>query len=104
MKDWKELNEDTILNWEEAHTGMKARYERIMSRKLRDSIVSFTESFNKHVKELKDSVNSFNETSAKLSSRLCWLNGILVFLTVVLVIFGFLSLFPKTHWIFKWLQ
>jgi len=38
MKDWKEIDEDLILNYSEAHTGTSSQYERIMNKRLRESI------------------------------------------------------------------
>jgi len=97
--DWKELNEDTILNYEEAHTGNMARYERIMSRRLRDSISALTESFNKQAIELNKSLGRFTEASSKLSNKIFWLNLILVFLTFLLVSFGIPALIWQIkHW------
>lgn len=88
MADWSKINEDDILNYNDANTGFMARYERIMNRRLRDAIISFTESFNKQTDELKKSIDSFNKSSATLSSRIYWLNFIIVALTLVLVVFG----------------
>lgn len=97
--DWKEIDENTILNYDDAHTGNMARYERIMSRRLRDSIISFTATFNDQANALKDSINNFNKSSTELSSRLCWLNIMLVILTIVLVIFGVPAfVWQLKHW------
>lgn len=99
MKDWKEIDEDLILNYSEAHTGTMFQYERIMNRRLRDSIISLTESFNKQSGALKKSIDDFNITSSHLSSKLYWLNFILVFLTVILVIFGIPAvIWQLRHW------
>ena len=99
MKDWKEIDEDLILNYSEAHTGTMAQYERIMSRRLRDSIISLTESFNKQAGDLKRSIDDFNIMSSRLSSKLYWLNFILVFLTIILVIFGIPAvMWQLKHW------
>ena len=99
MKDWKEIDEDLILNYGEAHTGTMAQYERIMSRKLRNSIILLTESFNKQTGDLKKSIDDFNVTSSRLSSKLYWLNFTLVFLTIILVIFGIPAIiWQLRHW------
>ena len=39
-KDWKDIPDDEVLNFEEAHTGKMACYERIMQKKSIDAIVS----------------------------------------------------------------
>ncbi len=88
MQTWKDLNEDDILNYQEATTGLMAQYDRIMNRKLRDSIIELTNTFQKQSDDLKKSIDGFNKTSGTLSERLCWLNVILVVLTLILVVLG----------------
>lgn len=88
MKKWDETSEDDLLNYNDADTGQMAQYDRIMSYKLRYSINLLRETFIKQTDDLKSSIDSFNKTSARLSSILCWLNFILVVLTIILVYFG----------------
>lgn len=39
-KDWKQITDDEILNFEEAHTAKMARYERIMQQRNIESLIS----------------------------------------------------------------
>ncbi len=94
MKYWKDIDEDEILNFEGTHTGHVAQYERIMSRRLRDSIDSLSSSFVRQSQELTSVIADFNKTSTKLSRIIFWLNVILVFLTLILVGQGFRLLYP----------
>ncbi|HDY89778.1 MAG TPA: hypothetical protein ENH82_16890 [bacterium] len=91
---WNEINEDDILNSNDTATGVIAKYDRIMSRKLRDAIKYFTDTFSRQTSDLQKLINEFNKTNAKLSKRLFWLNIVLVFLTLILVVFGFMQIYP----------
>lgn len=58
-KDWKDIPDDEVLNFEEAHTGKMARYERIMQKKSIDAVVS-----------LRDKLVGLMETIYKASQGL----------------------------------
>lgn len=95
MTTQNEFDEDKFLYDATENPGKIAQYDRIMSRKLRDSINSFTDNFVKQTQALKDSIDTFNSTNSKLSGRLLVLNIVLVFLTIILVIFGAIQIFLK---------
>jgi len=57
MKDWKEIDEELILNYSEAYTGVMAQYDRIMNRKLRDAI----EGLSNNVKFTAGEIATFKE-------------------------------------------
>jgi beta-mannanase len=93
-ESWNEIEEDDILNSTDTATGLIAKYDRIMSRKLRDAIINLTDSFNTQTSELINSIDKFNDTNTKLSARIYWLNIVLVFLTLILVVFGAVQIYP----------
>lgn len=64
----EEITDDDLLNNQSAITGQMDRLNRIMASRLVKAI------------------EHFDKTSESLSNRLIFLNGLLVFLTVVLVI------------------
>jgi beta-mannanase len=92
-ESWNEINEDDILNSNDTSTGILAKYDRIMNRKLRDSIINFTNTFNRQTAELQKLINELNKTHGKLSKRLFWLNIVLVFLGLIMVIFGVVQIY-----------
>ncbi|MFH1674227.1 MAG: hypothetical protein ABIF87_12480 [Pseudomonadota bacterium] len=57
--NWKDINEDAILDFTDANTGLMAQYQRIMERRSRDAMES-----------LKDQVSHLTETLQKESNAL----------------------------------
>lgn len=58
-KDWKEITDDEILNFDEAHTGNMARYGRIMQKRSTDATLN-----------LRDNVKGLVETIYRASQGL----------------------------------
>ena len=73
-RDWKEIDEDSILSYDEANTGAMAQYERIMSRKFRDQLsqlgVSVCGSANAISKTLSQVRNVTRDSIDELNKRL----------------------------------
>ena len=98
-ENWKDINEDEILDYEEAHTGKMHRYDRIMSRKMRDSIKEASETMfaasgniggsvdkAKHV--LKDAIDRMNE---RMDRMIASSNKAFVMSIIFSVIMAFLT-------------
>jgi len=78
-RDWKEISDDELLNFEEGHTGLMARYERIMQQRsinslteLRDKLTGLIETMyraSQGMKEKTDELIKLYDNFAKSQSR-----------------------------------
>jgi len=106
-KDWKQITDDEVLNYDEAHTGNMARYERIMqmrsieaTRGLRDKITGLMETIYRASQGVQQNIGQLVEgldkattaanaaaaASARHARNLAWATWALVVVTVVLAI------------------
>ncbi|TET77738.1 hypothetical protein E3J38_09515 [candidate division TA06 bacterium] len=78
-KTWRDYTEEQLLETGlSGNTDRIAQYNRIVTWRLKEAFVDQTN-------QLKDAIDKFNETSAKLSGRLYGLNWFIAVLTVALV-------------------
>ena len=89
-KDWDELTNDEILNFEEAHTGKMARYERVMQQRniestnlLKDKITGLTETIYRASQGLQDKYEAFSLSQAKQQNKIFWLTVVIALSTAV---------------------
>ncbi len=68
-RDWKQIDIDEILNFDEGHTGRMAQYERIMRQKEIEAL------YNVHA-GLVDFKKAIHQTSDRLEKRLEVLEGL----------------------------
>ena len=89
-KDWNELTDDEILNFEEAHTGRMARYERIMQQRgiestnlLKDKITGLTETIYRASQGIQDKYESYSSSQTKQQNRIFALTVVIALSTAV---------------------
>lgn len=92
-KDWKDLTDDEILNFDGAHTAKMSQYDRIMRQKnimalnsLRDKVAGLIETIyraSQGTQKKAENLISLFEKSAKSQSRQ---QIMIIFLTVVIVV------------------
>jgi len=92
-KDWKEIPDDEILNFEDAHTGKMARYERIMQKKsieavigLRDKVTGLMETIYKASQGLQEKTTELISLYGKISHAQGRQQKILIVLSVVVAV------------------
>ena len=93
VKDWKEIPDDEILNFEDAHTGKMARYERIMQKKsieavagLRDKVTGLMETVHRASQGLQDKTNELMSLYGKISHAQGRQQKILITLSIVVAV------------------
>ncbi len=93
QKDWKEIPDDEILNFEDAHTGKMARYERIMQKKsieavigLRDKVTGLMETIYKASQGLQEKTTELISLYGKISHAQGRQQKILIVLSVVVAV------------------
>lgn len=99
-KDWENLDEDQMLNYDEAHTGNMARYERIMSRRLRDAITSLAsmvasvsdalsrtnQHIHKEAEKLTDTLKAIDASQGRFNKVSIWLTATIAGATLLYVV------------------
>jgi hypothetical protein len=92
-KDWKEIPDDEILNFEDAHTGKMARYERIMQKKsieavagLRDKVTGLMETVYRASQGLQDKTNELMSLYEKISHTQGRQQKMLITLSIVVAV------------------
>ena len=90
-KDWKKIDIDEILNFEEAHTGHMAQYERIMRHRetqaledLRMGLFDVKKTIHQKSDELGKRLEVLAGVQAKAAKKQGMLQGIMIVLTVVI--------------------
>ena len=90
-KDWKEMGDDEILNFEEAHTAKMARYQRIMEMKsisaldgVKDKLTGLMETIHRASQGLKDKADRLIELYDKISQSQSRQQNLLILLSVVI--------------------
>ena len=61
-KPWQDIDENIILNYHEAETALIAQYERIMSKKLRESLLDLKSQVTVAGQKVAVAVNTLNDT------------------------------------------
>ena len=76
-KDWKDLTDDELLNFDDAHTATMSRYERIMQKRsidalagLRDKLVGLMETIYRASQGLQDRADKSLESLTCLGDKL----------------------------------
>ncbi len=89
-KDWKELTDEEMLNYEEANTSIMARYERIMQYRsiestnlLKDKITALTDTIYRASQGIQDKYEVFSSSQAKQQNRIFWLTVVIALSTAV---------------------
>jgi hypothetical protein len=92
-KDWKEIPDDEILNFEDAHTAKMARYERIMQKKsidsvhgLRDKLVGLMDTIYRASQGLKDKTDQLIQLYGGISRLQGRQQNILIGLSIIVAI------------------
>ena len=90
-KDWKEMSDDEILNFEEAHTAKMARYHRIMEMKsigaldgVKDKLTGLMETIYRASQGLKDKTDELIGLYDKISQSQSRQQILLILLSVVI--------------------
>ncbi len=90
-KDWKEITDDEILNFEEAHTAKMARYERIMRQRnneslnsLRDKVTGLMETIYRASQGMKEKTDELITLYGKFTKSQGRQQIIIIILTVVI--------------------
>ena len=90
-KEWNELTDDEILNFEEAHTGKMARYERIMQQRnieslksLRDKLTGLMETIYRASQGMKGKTDEIITLYGKYTKSQNRQQLIIIILTVVI--------------------
>lgn len=90
-KNWNEIPDDEILNFEDAHTGKMARYERIMQQKsiqatigLRDKVTGLMETIYRASQGLKEKTTDLISLYEKISNAQSRQQKILIALSIVI--------------------
>ena len=102
--DWNEIETDELLNFDGAHTGQMARYERIMRHReiqvmgdvsaklfdLKRIIHQSSENLNEKITEFNETINhsseSLNTKITEFDKSQGWLQTITIALTVVIAL------------------
>ncbi len=96
-KDWKEIDLDEILNFDDAHTGQMARYERIMRQReiealsnvhaglldLKKVIHASSDKLEKRMEVLEEKLEASAQTQSKLQKITLWLTLVIMLATVM---------------------
>jgi len=92
-KDWKEVSDDEILNFEGSQTAFMARYERIMQKRstdavigLRDKLVGLMETIYRASLGLQDKADKLHELYDQSSRSQSRQQVILIALSIVVAV------------------
>ena len=92
-KDWKDIGDDEILNFEEAHTAKMARYERIMEMKstealhgVRDKLVGLMETIYRASQGIQGKTDDLLGRYDKISLAQNRQQKVLIALSVVIAV------------------
>lgn len=66
QKDWKEISDDDILNFEDSQTGKMSRYDRIMKQKNIESILSLRDKLTGLMQTIYSSSQGMKDRTDKL--------------------------------------
>ena len=90
-EDWKEITDDEILNFEEAHTAKMARYERIMRHRnneslnsLRDKVTGLMETIYRASQGMKEKTDELITLYGKFTKSQGRQQIIIIILTLVI--------------------
>ena len=91
--DWKDISDDEILNFEEAHTAKMARYERIMEKKtidalhdVRDNLIGLMETIYRASQGLQNKTDKLLDLYDKISTGQSRQQMLLIVLSVVIAL------------------
>ncbi len=92
-KDWKEMGDDEILNFEEAHTAKMARYQRIMEMKsivaldgVKDRLTGLIETIYRANQGFKSKTDELIGLYGKISQSQSRQQILLILLSVVIAV------------------
>ncbi|WP_434113091.1 hypothetical protein [Methylocaldum sp. GT1TLB] len=92
-KNWNEISDDEILNFEDAHTGKMARYERIMQQKsiqaaigLRDKVTGLMGTIYRASQGLQEKTTDLISLYEKISNAQSRQQKILIALSIVVAV------------------
>jgi len=92
-KDWKEISNDEILNFDGSQTAIMARYERIMQQRstdavvgLRDKVTGLMETIYRASQGIQEKTDKLLELYNRISASQSRQQTIVIVLTVVLAI------------------
>ncbi len=87
-KDWKNLTDEEMLNYEEANTSLMARYKRIMQYRsiestnlLKDKITALTDTIYRASQGIQDKYENFSTSQAKQQNRIFLLTVVIALST-----------------------
>lgn len=91
MPDWKDIDIDEILNFDDAQTGKMARYERIMRHKevmalekVWNGLTSMKQSLNTATDKIEKQLKNIEQNEKKIAQQNTRLQFITILLTVVI--------------------
>lgn len=92
-KNWDEIPDEELLNFEDAHTGKMARYERIMQKRstdavlgLRDKLTGLMQTAYRASQGLQEKADQLFEQSARISRSQGRQQLVLIILSVVVAV------------------
>ena len=85
-RDWKDIPEDEILNFKDAHTGQMAQYGRIMQQKTIDALTGLIETIGRSSQGMKDKTDELIRLYDKFSNSQRKQQSTLIILSVVVAL------------------
>ena len=92
-KDWKEISADEMLNFDDAHTGTMARFDRIMQQKsidtidgLREKIVGLMETIYRASQALQEKADNLGKQIDQSSRSQVRQQNVLIALSIVVAL------------------
>ena len=92
-KDWKEISADDMLNFDDAHTGTMARFDRIMQQKsidtidgLREKIVGLMETIYRASQALQEKADNLGKQIDQSSRSQVRQQNVLITLSIVVAL------------------